>query len=152
MSSDDASDFLNEMAQGNPQNVNEFRLMTTSLEKALGKIKAKKQSRKLGRYEMGTIYRIQPSMRQCDNAVKVLASSGKTSKSAERFAVLKDISIPMFSAKGLIMTRASGEVRDFYILEFIKSLISIGIAFDLLTSTDIDSILLRLRGFERRLG
>ena len=33
MSSEDANDYLNEMAQGNPQNINEFRLMTTSMEK-----------------------------------------------------------------------------------------------------------------------
>ena len=33
MSSEDANDYLNEMAQGNPQNINEFRVMTTSMEK-----------------------------------------------------------------------------------------------------------------------
>lgn len=33
MSSEDANEYLNEMAQGNPQNINEFRVMTTSMEK-----------------------------------------------------------------------------------------------------------------------
>ena len=33
MSSDDANDYLNEMSQGNPTNVNEFRIMATSMEK-----------------------------------------------------------------------------------------------------------------------
>lgn len=36
MSSEDANDYLNEMAQGNPQNINEFRVMTTSMEKVSG--------------------------------------------------------------------------------------------------------------------
>lgn len=35
MSSEDANDYLNEMAQGNPQNINEFRVMTTSMEKVM---------------------------------------------------------------------------------------------------------------------
>lgn len=33
MSSEDANEYLNEMAQGNPQNINEFRVMTISMEK-----------------------------------------------------------------------------------------------------------------------
>jgi hypothetical protein len=37
----------------------EFRLMTTTLEKALSAVRDKKQSRKLGRYEMDTVHRIQ---------------------------------------------------------------------------------------------
>lgn len=59
MSSDDANDYLNELAQGNPQNVNEFKLMTTSMEKVVNKIQSRKQSRKLGRYKMSSVFRIQ---------------------------------------------------------------------------------------------
>ena len=33
MSSEDASEYLNEIAQGNPANVNEFRIMTSTMEK-----------------------------------------------------------------------------------------------------------------------
>ena len=106
MSSEDASDYLNEIAQGSPQNINEFRLMTTSMEKVVTRIQAKKQSRKLGRYSLNTVFRIQPSSRQCENAEKLLAGSKKTSEN-----VLKDFSIPMFSATGLAYKRSSGEVR-----------------------------------------
>ncbi len=42
-------DYLTVMSQGNPQNLNEFRIQTTSLEKVMLKIWSKKQSRKLGR-------------------------------------------------------------------------------------------------------
>ena len=120
MSSEDANDYLNEMAQGNPANVNEFRVMTTSLEKVMNKIQSKKQSRKLGRYSMSTSYRIQPSTRQCENADRILGM-GKAGKRKEEsnlkknvekdleFSYLKDISIPMFTAKGLVLSRSSGE-------------------------------------------
>ena len=74
MSSDDANDYLNEMVQGNPQNVNEFRIMTSTLEKTVKKIIYKKQSRKLGRYPMSTVLRIQPSTRQCENAARILGT------------------------------------------------------------------------------
>ena len=59
MSSEDANDYLNEMAQGNPQNINEFRVMTISMEKVVNKIQSRKQSRKLGRYKMPSVHRIQ---------------------------------------------------------------------------------------------
>jgi hypothetical protein len=49
MSSEDASDYLNEMAQGSPHNINDFRVMTTSMDKIMTKIQARKQSRKIGR-------------------------------------------------------------------------------------------------------
>jgi hypothetical protein len=39
----------------------EFRLMSSTLEKALGTVRAKKQSRKLGRYEVDLLHRIQVS-------------------------------------------------------------------------------------------
>lgn len=116
MSSDDASEYLNEMSQGSPQNVNEFRVMTTSLEKIIGKIQSKKQSRKLGRYEVSMIYRLQPSTRQCANAEKLLSTKSKSGKfssatqKGDMFPSLKEIFIPMFSAKGMIITRSNGEV------------------------------------------
>lgn len=40
----------------------EFRLMTTTLEKVMNTIQSKKQSRKLGRYEMDIVHRIQVSI------------------------------------------------------------------------------------------
>ena len=48
MSSEDATDYLEEMAQASGGNSNEFRVMTTSMEKVVNKIQSKKQSRKLG--------------------------------------------------------------------------------------------------------
>lgn len=59
MSSEDANEYLEEMSQVNNANVNELRIMTVSMEKVLTQIQSKKQSRKLGRYEMDLIYRIQ---------------------------------------------------------------------------------------------
>ena len=121
MSSEDANNYLNEMAQGNQMNVNEFRVMTTSFEKALNKIQTKKQSRKLGRYNMNTSYRIQPSTRQCETADRLMRG-GKSKKKKDEtnlkrgvekdleFENLKDITVPMFSAKGLVLKRASGEL------------------------------------------
>ena len=120
MSSEDANDYLNEMAQGSPQNVNEFRLKTTSMEKVMNNIQRKKQSRKLGRFPVGTVYRIQPSSRQCENAERV-ASGGGRGKSAAAAAslqggaaasssLLKGLAIPMFTAKGLAIQRSSGEL------------------------------------------
>lgn len=63
MSSEDANDYLEEMSQVNSANVNELRIMTVSMEKVLNQIQSKKQSRKLGRYEMDLIYRIQVNHR-----------------------------------------------------------------------------------------
>jgi hypothetical protein len=137
MSSDDANDYLNEMVQGNPQNVNEFRIMTSTLEKTVKKIIYKKQSRKLGRYPMSTILRIQPSTRQCENAARILGTKkgniakggglfGKSNKQENANKVnfdsetLKDISIPLFSAKGLVLQRDNGEVHEFSFFNRIK--------------------------------
>ena len=47
-----------------------------------------------------------PSSRQCENAERV-AGAGDVTKGAE---ALKGVSIPMFSAKGLAIRRANGEV------------------------------------------
>ena len=108
MSSEDAYDYLDEMAQASGSNANEFRVMATSMEKVVNKIQAKKQSRKLGRYPVGTIFRIQPSLRQCENAEKVATNKKLQQK-------LKTMSIPMFTAKGLAIKRSSGEiVTPFY--------------------------------------
>ena len=108
MSSEDAYDYLDEMAQASGSNANEFRVMATSMEKVVNKIQAKKQSRKLGRYPVGTIFRIQPSLRQCENAEKVATNKRLQQK-------LKSMSIPMFSAKGLAIKRSTGEiVTPFY--------------------------------------
>lgn len=74
MSSEDANEYLNELAQSNSHNVNEFRLMTTSMEKITNKIQNRKQSRKLGKYSISTVFRIQPSSRQCENAQKLAGS------------------------------------------------------------------------------
>jgi Tic22-like family len=100
MSSEDAYDYLDEMAQASGSGAGEFRVMATSMEKVVNKIQAKKQSRKLGRYPVGNIYRIQPSIRQCEHAEKALGQSKKVSS----------LSIPMFSAKGLAIKRSTGEV------------------------------------------
>jgi hypothetical protein len=110
MSSDDANDYMNEMAQSNPANLNEFRLMTTSMEKVVNRIQARKQSRKVGRYAMDTIYRIQPSSRQCENAERV-AGGGNVQKGAD---LLKGVSVPMFTVEGMAVQRASGEVVSPY--------------------------------------
>lgn len=109
----DANDYLNEIAQGNPQNINEFRVMAVSMEKVMKKIQGKKQSRKLGRYKMQSVIRIQPSSRQCENAERVVAAreSGKGGVGKGSAAVsLRGVSIPMFTAKGLSLRRANGEV------------------------------------------
>lgn len=106
MSSEDANDYLSEIAQGNAGNVNEFRVMTTSMEKIVNKIESRKQSRKLGRYSMGIVYRIQPSSRQCENAERV-AGAGDAGKGRDK---LKGVSIPMFSAKGMSIKRSTGEM------------------------------------------
>jgi hypothetical protein len=80
--------------------------MASSMEKVVNKIQTKKQSRKLGRYPVGNVFRIQPSIRQCENAEKLL--SGSNSKKVNE--KLTSVSIPMFSAKGMAIKRASGEV------------------------------------------
>jgi len=102
MSSEDADDYLNELAQGNHQNINEFRMMTTSMEKVMKKIQLRKQSRKLGRFPIANIIRIQPSSRQCENAEIVVGKSNSQ--------VLQGLSIPMFTARGMLMERSSGEL------------------------------------------
>lgn len=57
LSFEDASKVLNEMSQ--ISGPNDLRITTTTLEKVMEQIKNKKQSRKLGRYDMDTIFRIQ---------------------------------------------------------------------------------------------
>ena len=108
MSSDDANEYLNEIAQGNPANLNEFRVTTSSLEKVMKRIIQRKQSRKAGRYPMGTVLRIQPSKRQVMNADSLSSSTatkGKVKKAVD------GISIPMFVAEGLTVKRGyTGEV------------------------------------------
>eukprot|EP00595_Chromulina_sp_UTEXLB2642_P001147 CAMPEP_0196762148 /NCGR_PEP_ID=MMETSP1095-20130614/1518_1 /TAXON_ID=96789 ORGANISM="Chromulina nebulosa, Strain UTEXLB2642" /NCGR_SAMPLE_ID=MMETSP1095 /ASSEMBLY_ACC=CAM_ASM_000446 /LENGTH=316 /DNA_ID=CAMNT_0042112543 /DNA_START=385 /DNA_END=1335 /DNA_ORIENTATION=- len=106
MSSEDADEYLTEMAQANPQNLNEFRITATSMEKIVNKIQSRKQSRKLGRYPMSLIYRIQPSSRQCENA-EIIAGKGDTAKGSK---ALKGVSIPMFTAKGMAVKRPNGEI------------------------------------------
>ena len=108
MSSEDANDYLNEMAQGSPTNINEFRITAVSMEKIVDKIQARKQSRKLGRFPMSNIYRIQPSSRQCANAEKIVSSSLKSGQSIAD--ALDGVSIPMFAARGLVVKRGNGEV------------------------------------------
>lgn len=122
MSSEDANDYLNELAQGNPQNTNEFRVMTVSMEKVVKKIQSKKQSRKLGRYKMASIIRIQPSSRQCENADKVGGAGGATKAASKRSSATRGISIPMFTAKGLALRRANGEIVTpyYFALEDLK--------------------------------
>jgi len=77
----------------------------------MGKIQSKKQSRKLGRYEMSLVIRLQPSSRQCENAARLLGGGSKTKGTGKlNDDALKDISVPTFSAKGLVLKRSSGEV------------------------------------------
>ena len=106
MSSEDANEYLNEIAQGSPQNINEFRLMATSMEKVVAKIQSRKQSRKLGRYPIGNVYRIQPSKRQSETAEGLLGKTGSSAKTAP----VNGISIPMFFVDGLIIKRPNGEL------------------------------------------
>ncbi|KAJ1428290.1 hypothetical protein B484DRAFT_449925 [Ochromonadaceae sp. CCMP2298] len=137
MSSEDAADYLDEMAQVNAYSANEFRLMTVSMEKVVGQIQSKKQSRKLGRYDVDMVYRIQPSSRQCANAESLVLNKGKVvasvatttkgkgqgkNKGAEKAAAkaqkeLESVAIPMFSAQGLAVRRGGGRgevVTPFY--------------------------------------
>lgn len=106
MSSEDANDYLNEMSQVNSFNANEFRIMSVSFEKVYNQIVSRKQSRKIGRYDLDMIYRIQPSARQLDNA-EMIRGGGKPEKA---LSSTQDIAIPMFTAKGLGIKRATGEV------------------------------------------
>ena len=72
---------------------------------------------------MGSIIRIQPSSRQCENAEKVGASGEISKKSTKKGAAsTKGISIPMFTAKGLALRRANGEVVTpyYFALEDLK--------------------------------
>ena len=60
------------------------------MEKIVNKIQSRKQSRKLGRYTMTNVYRIQPSSRQCDNAETVTNAGKKSSgKPGNRYGRLK---------------------------------------------------------------
>jgi hypothetical protein len=108
MSSEDATEYLDEMSQANSQNANEFRVMSVSMEKIVNQIQAKKQSRKMGRYELDMLLRIQPSSRQCDNAEKLV--QGPKGKPEEAAKKMEGVAIPMFTAKGLAIKRATGEV------------------------------------------
>jgi len=108
MSSDDANEYLNEIAQGNPANLNEFRVTTSSLEKVMKRIIQRKQSRKAGRYNMGTVLRIQPSKRQVINADSLSSSTATKGKVKK---AIDGISIPMFVAEGMTVKRGyTGEV------------------------------------------
>jgi len=124
MSSEDASEYLNEMVQGSPQNVNEFRVMATSMEKVVQRIQYKKQSRKLGRFPMSTVYRIQPSSRQCSNADKVLTTAAASSSAATAATATSNpvVTIPMFHVKGMVIKRAGGELVSpyYFTLEDLK--------------------------------
>jgi len=88
--------------------------MAVSMEKVMKKIQGKKQSRKLGRYKMQSVIRIQPSSRQCENAERVVttreAGKGGVGNKGSAAASLRGVSIPMFTAKGLSLRRANGEV------------------------------------------
>ena len=106
MSSDDANEYLNEIAQGNPSDINGFRIFTTTLEKVVNSIESRKQSRKVGRYPINIILRIQPSIRQVQNA-ELVEGKGNQIKGAKS---LQGISIPMFCAEGLVLKRANGEI------------------------------------------
>jgi len=107
MSSEDASDYLNEMAQGSPHNINDFRVMTTSMDKVMEKIQRRKQSRKVGRYPMSTIYRIQPSSRQSENAESI-RSGGVDKGNRKKSSGIT--SVPVFSAPGMGVMKSSGKV------------------------------------------
>lgn len=87
MSSEDANGYLDEMSQVNSQSSNEFRVMSVSMEKIVNQIQSKKQSRKLGRYDIDLVYRIQPSSRQCENAEKV-AGKGNPEAGAKAMEVI----------------------------------------------------------------
>eukprot|EP01033_Poteriospumella_lacustris_P005811 gene5811-4168_t len=126
MSSEDATGHLEEMAQSNPANAHEFHLVSTTLEKVVENIIAKKQSRKIGRYPMDVIYRIQPSSRQLQHATAlrqksrsssaVATSSSSTTASWKRTSSSNNnvekngMTVPMFSAPGLVIKRSSGEL------------------------------------------
>lgn len=106
MSSEDANDYMHEMAQTNAANANEFRITTISMEKVFSQIQSRKQSRKMGRYKMDTIFRIQPSSKQSANA-EVIAGEGNRQKGVKQ---LEGVSIPMFTAPGMLIKRENGEV------------------------------------------
>jgi len=105
MSSDDATVYLSEMAQMYGGNPKEFKIMTTSLEKVMSQIKEKKQSRKYGIHPIDVLHRIQPSSKQCEHADGILSKDADTQVS---------LTIPMFSAEGLMIRRANGEVVSPY--------------------------------------
>lgn len=151
MSSEDANDYLDEMTQSNSQNVNEFRIMTVSMEKVRNLslcpfysillvvldgyrffLKSKPKSKVVkwvdSKSTLSIVFRcapvclslslqtlivcfflmlLQPSARQCENA-EVVAGKGDRNKGVQ---ALEGVSIPMFSAEGLAIKRANGEVR-----------------------------------------
>jgi hypothetical protein len=113
MSSEDASDYLNEMAQGSPQNINDFRVMTTSMDKIMTRIQTRKQSRKIGRYPMPTVYRIQPSSRQSENAETVASKAGKSQSGKDKGGATI-LTVPVFTAPGMAMIKSSGKVISPY--------------------------------------
>eukprot|EP01032_Pedospumella_encystans_P017524 gene17524-19965_t len=109
---DDAARVLSEMTQMNSQagaGIPEFLLKAVPLERAINKIRSHKQSRKLGRYEVDTIYRLQPSGHQYNNA-KRLTKLQALKLDADQYVDLKGVNIPLFKAQGFTMTRSNGEV------------------------------------------
>ena len=50
MSPEDANDYLNEMAQGSPQNINEFRITAVSMEKIVNKFKVGSRAESWGAF------------------------------------------------------------------------------------------------------
>lgn len=110
MSSEDATGHLEEMAQSNPANAHEFHLVSTTLEKVVENIIAKKQSRKIGRYPIDVIYRIQPSTRQMQHATALLQKSRSSANRNSNVDKKNGVTLPMFSAPGLVIKRSSGEL------------------------------------------
>eukprot|EP01036_Dinobryon_divergens_P031501 gene31501-40909_t len=81
-------------------------------------IQSRKQSRKLGRYKMDTIFRIQPSSKQSLNA-EIVAGDGNRAAGVKK---LEGVSIPMFTAPGMAIKRENGEVVTpyYFALEDLK--------------------------------
>lgn len=102
MSSKDATNYLQEMAQAMGGNANELRINTVSMEKVLDQIRSKKQSRKLGRIPLDINIRIQPAKDQISRARWITRLQGKV------FGLGK-LSIPVFSAQRLVVKRSNGE-------------------------------------------
>ncbi|RYG64461.1 hypothetical protein EON64_13940, partial [archaeon] len=68
LSHEDAQGVLQEMAQQHGPQAGEMRLSATSMERVLVQMESKKQSRKLGRFDVDTVLRIQPCSRQLQHA------------------------------------------------------------------------------------